>query len=186
LTVSTALRRGAPRGAAAMGGIVAGNLLYFGLSALGVVALLLASYQVFTFVKWAGAAYLAYLGVRALCAKDAAPGAFEAAAARPGAGGTAFASGFVTQVANPKAIVFFVAVLPQFVDPHGNLGAQMLVLAAISQGAECAVLSAYIAAAAHLRRSRVAERASVWIERAGGAVLLAIAARIAREPLAAR
>jgi threonine/homoserine/homoserine lactone efflux protein len=61
----------------------------------------------------------------------------------------------------------------------------MLVLAAISQAAEIAVLSGYIAAAARLRRSGAAARASLWIERAGGAILLAIAARIAREPLGA-
>lgn len=184
LTVSTALRRGAARGAAAMAGIIAGNTLYFALSALGIVALVLASYRVFTVVKWAGVAYLAFLGVRALLAREAAP--IEAdASGGCGPSGTAFASGFVTQVANPKAIVFFVAVLPQFLDARGNLAAQMIVLAAVSQGAECAVLSGYIVAAAALRRSGAAARAALWIERAGGAVLLAIAARIAREPLVA-
>jgi threonine/homoserine/homoserine lactone efflux protein len=195
LTVSTALRRGPARGAAAMAGIIAGNTLYFALSALGVVALVLASYRVFTVLKWAGAAYLAFLGLRALLARESAPGAAEAGEAElaeadvpwgRGSRVTAFASGFVTQVANPKAIVFFVAVLPQFLDPRGNLALQMIVLAAISQLAEFAVLSGYIAAAASLRRNGAATRAAVWIERAGGAVLLAIAARIAREPLVAR
>ncbi len=190
LTVSTALRRGPARGAAAMAGIIAGNTLYFALSALGVVAVVLASYRVFAIVKWAGVAYLAFLGVRALLARE--PVAVEAepvealeAMGKAGPSGTAFASGFVTQVANPKAIVFFVAVLPQFLDPRGNLGVQMIVLAAISQFAEFAVLSGYVMAATAVRRSAAAARASVWIERAGGAVLLAIAARIAREPLVA-
>jgi len=209
LTVSTALRRGAARGAAAMAGIIAGNTLYFALSALGVIALVLASYRVFTVVKWAGAAYLAFLGVRALLARGSGPSDVDASGDRgpkqttvasgprgialaggPSATalarGTAFATGFVTQVANPKAIVFFVAVLPQFLDPRANLAEQLIVLAAISQAAECAVLSGYIVAAAALRRSGAATRAAVWIERAGGAVLLAIAARIAREPLVAR
>lgn len=185
LTVSTALRRGPARGVAALTGIVAGNTLYFTLSALGVAALVLASYRVFAIVKWAGAAYLAFLGARALFARPHALGIDGGASPEPGAAGAAFASGFVTQVANPKAIVFFVAVLPQFVDPRGNLGLQMLVLAAISQAAEVAVLSGYIGAAAQLRRSGAAARASLWIERAGGAILLAIAARIAREPLGA-
>jgi len=190
LTVSTALRRGSARGAAAMAGIIAGNTLYFALSALGVAAVVLASYRVFAVVKWTGAAYLAFLGVRALLARESPSREAEPVeadvSAGPGSRVTAFASGFFTQVANPKAIVFFAAVLPQFLDPRGNLALQMIVLAAISQFAEFAVLSGYIVAAASLRRSGAATRAAVWIERAGGAVLLAIAARIAREPLVAR
>jgi homoserine/homoserine lactone efflux protein len=95
---------------------VAGNTLYFALSGAGIVALLFASYRIFTLLKWAGAAYLAVLGLRALFARrqmapDSSPG-------RVGERSRAFVSGFATQVANPKAIVFFIAVLPQFIDPR--------------------------------------------------------------------
>ena len=159
LTVSTALRRGAARGMAAAAGIVAGNTLYFALSALGVVAVLLASYQAFTIVKWAGAAYLAFLGIRSLFVRTAPPLDIgtPSAATDPR---VAFSSGFVTQVANPKAIVFFAAILPQFVDPHGNVPLQLLVLAVASQAIEFGVLSGYVVAAERVRRSSLAGRAA--------------------------
>ncbi len=182
LTLSYALRRGTRGGLTAASGILAGNTLYFILSGLGVVALLLASYRVFTILKWAGVLYLAFLGVRALFAhRGVTPG--ENGPQR-GDGGRAFGSGFVTQVSNPKAIVFFVAILPQFIDPRGVIWLQLVILTIASIAIELAVLSGYTLAADRLRRSPAAERASLWIERAGGAILIGIAARIAREPLA--
>jgi homoserine/homoserine lactone efflux protein len=184
LTVSTALRRGGARGMAAVIGILAGNTLYFALSAFGVVALLLASYQAFTVVKWAGAFYLAILGVRSLFVREVPPIDVDTSIAA-GDKRVAFSSGFVTQVANPKAIVFFAAILPQFVDPRGNVPLQLLILAVASQLIELGVLGGYVAAAQWVRRSSRANRAALWIERFGGAILVAIAARIAREPLVA-
>jgi len=183
IVISTTLQRGRARGLAAAVGILTGNALYFLLSAAGVVALLVASYQAFTIVKWAGAAYLAFLGLRSLFSPEPPPTAKETGNAE-GRKRAAFSSGFVTQVANPKAIVFFVAILPQFVDPHRNLAAQIAILTITSLFVELGVLSAYIIATNRLRKSSIAERSSRWIERAGGAILLAIAAGIAREPLA--
>jgi threonine/homoserine/homoserine lactone efflux protein len=183
LTVSYALRRGVRAGLAAAGGILAGNTLYFVLSALGIVALLLASYRVFTLIKWAGVIYLAFIGVRALLARRGISP--DATVLRPGEDRRALASGFVTQVSNPKAIVFFAAILPQFIDPHRALLLQIAILTVASFVIELCVLTAYSLAADRLRRSSAAERASLWIERAGGLVLLGIAARIAREPLVA-
>src|ERR1700688_2670567 len=73
LTLSYALRRGTRGGLAAASGILAGNSLYFVLSGLRDVALLLASAQVFTILKWAGALYLAFLGLRAVFAQHGVP-----------------------------------------------------------------------------------------------------------------
>jgi threonine/homoserine/homoserine lactone efflux protein len=181
LTLSYALRRGTRGGLSAACGILAGNTLYFLLSGLGVVALLLASYQVFTVLKWAGALYLAFLGLRALFARRGIVP--DESALQRGEGGRAFVSGFVTQVSNPKAIVFFAAILPQFIDPHGVIWLQLVILTVTSFVIELAVLTGYTLAADRLRRSPAAERASLWIERAGGAILIGIAARIVREPL---
>lgn len=184
LALSTTLRRGAARGISAAAGIIAGNTLYFGLSAIGVVALLFASYEAFTIVKYAGAAYLAFLGIRSLLAREVPPlDRDESASGRDRR--VAFSSGFVTQIANPKAIVFFAAILPQFVDVHGNVPLQLVVLAVTSQLIELCVLTGYVVAAARIRRSSAAGRAALWIERLGGAILVAIAVRIAREPLVA-
>ena len=183
LTISTTLRRGLRTGLLAAVGILAGNTTYFVLSGLGVVALLLASYQAFTVVKWAGAAYLAYLGLRSLFAREH-PLASASPESGDGAHGRALVAGFVTQIANPKAIVFFVSILPQFVDPRGSIPLQLAILTLAGIVVEFSVLSSYATVAERLRRSDLAGRASLWIERAGGAVLLWIASRIAREPLA--
>ena len=69
--------------------------------------------------------------------------------------GRAFASGLVTQLANPKAIVFFAAVLPQFVDPRAALAPQIAVLTLAGAVVELSVLSGYTLAADRLRRSSV-------------------------------
>lgn len=192
-TVATTLRRGGGHGAAAIAGIVAGNTTYFVLSGAGVAALLLASYDAFAVVKYGGAAYLAYLGVRALfsevgAARPPEPHEMELADRSATAGDAgrarAFGGALVTQLANPKAIVFFVAILPQFIEPRGNVPLQIVALALVSVVAETLVLSGYVALAERIRRSTSAIRARLWVERAGGAILIAIAARIAREPIA--
>jgi homoserine/homoserine lactone efflux protein len=183
ITVATTLRRGRSHGLAALAGVVAGNTLYFVLSGAGVVALLLASYRAFAIVKLAGASYLAYLGLRGLLARDAPRSAVDVEV-EPSAGdrGGSFVRGAVVQLANPKAIVFFVAVVPQFVDPRGNVPERIAFLALISVAAESFVLTAYVALADRVRRSERAARTLVWIERVGGGILLAIAAGFAREP----
>ena len=184
-TVATTLRRGGGHGCAAIAGIVAGNTTYFVLSGAGVAALLLASYDAFAVVKYGGAAYLAYLGVRALLSKPHAMELADGSAAVAEADrARAFRGALVTQLANPKAIVFFVAVLPQFIEPRGNVPLQIVALALVSVVAETLVLSGYVALAERIRRSTSAIRARLWVERAGGAILIAIAARIAREPIA--
>jgi len=184
-TVGTTLKRGPRGGLTALAGIVAGNTAYFALSGLGVVALLLASYRAFTFVKYAGAAYLAYLGVRALFARAETP--LDAAGGARSAEGShrVFAAALTTQLANPKAIVFFAAVVPQFVVPRGDIAVQVAALAFVSAVAESSVLAGYVALAERVRRSGISARTRRWMERAGGAILIALAARIAREPFVA-
>jgi homoserine/homoserine lactone efflux protein len=172
LVVGTALRSGAQPALRAALGILAGNTIYFGLSALGLGAVLASSFALFTALKYAGAAYLAFLGVRAILAKPAAPAQAEA---RTGG----FVSGLVTQLANPKAIVFFAALLPQFVDPRAPLWPQVLILAVTSGAIELSVLTLYALAGTYARRAVRSPAVLVWTERVGGALLLGAAARLA-------
>ena len=120
-------------------GILTGNALYFLLSATGLGAILLASYDLFFCIKWVGAAYLVWLGLRALWAT----GTVLATAPAVGAAtsGRVFARAFAVQAANPKAIVFFTALLPQFIDPAGSVPFQVAILAATSIAVEFAVLA---------------------------------------------
>lgn len=172
--VSAALARGGRAGAAATFGIVAGNAFYFALSATGIAAIILASGEVFRMLQWAGAAYLVWRGLRMIT------GTSEPIA--PAEGGMmvrrAFLRGFVVQAANPKALVFFVALLPQFIEPTLSIGRQILVLGVTSQAIELAVLGLYVAAALRARRLAGVELAAP-LERIGGGFLVAAGARLA-------
>jgi homoserine/homoserine lactone efflux protein len=157
--VSTALRHGGRRSVWANVGILGGNAFYFALSAVGLGAVLLASHDVFTALKWCGAAYLIYLGLR-LIVSPGGPVTEEANAEQPAAAMHSawgiFRQGFVLQAANPKALIFFVALLPQFINPAGNVALQIAILGVTSAVAEFCVLCGYGFAAGRL---------SVWARR---------------------
>jgi homoserine/homoserine lactone efflux protein len=175
--LSQGLGRGAGAALRASLGILAGNTFYFVLSATSLGAMLVASYDVFFAIKWAGAAYLVLLGVRALRARG------EVLAVSP-ATGTAgglrlVARGFAVQVANPKALVFFTALLPQFIDPAGNIALQVAILAVTSLIVEFVVLASYGGLSARAARLASVPSRTAWLERATGALLIAAGLRMA-------
>lgn len=174
LVVSQGMRRGlrsSQRGAA---GILTGNAIYFALSAAGLGALLLASKRIFDVLQIAGAAYLILLGVKMLLLPNREAVPAEATADR-GAG--SFMQGLFTQLANPKAIVFFTALLPQFVDATRPVAMQFVVLGVISILVELPVLLFY-GFAADRGRALYGKHASL-IERLAGACLIAAGAKLA-------
>jgi homoserine/homoserine lactone efflux protein len=179
LVVSCSLTSGATAGFRSSLGILSANAMYFAISATSLGALLLASWELFTVVKWCGAAYLLWSGARLiLSAKIGSAHENERAEpARRRLG--SFSSGFLTQGANPKALVFFAAILPQFIDPNGPIGIQLAVLGTSSILIELIVLGIYTVACHHSRgwfqQSRFASR----LERAGGALLIGAGAQLA-------
>jgi homoserine/homoserine lactone efflux protein len=142
LVLSQALARGFRASVCSTLGILAGNILYFALSATSLGALLVASYTLFFAIKWIGAAYLVWLGISAFRGQSAMFSARPDAGPRHGAC-RMFVNGFVLQTANPKALVFFSALLPQFVDPTLAVAPQLLVLGGLSVIIESAVLLSY-------------------------------------------
>jgi homoserine/homoserine lactone efflux protein len=173
LVVSLALRRGERPGLGAAAGIVAANAGYFALSAAGIAALLVASSELMLVLKWCGAAYLGWLGMHLIlkggCGAHRRP---EQSMQR------AFWRGLVVQGANPKAIAFFVALLPQFLDGSRPLAPQLLLLGASSVVIEYAALFAYVRAAAnagHIAGPRLVR----LLERVGGGLLVGAGARLA-------
>jgi homoserine/homoserine lactone efflux protein len=147
LVVACALTRGAAASVRAALGILSANVLYFALSATGLGAMLLASSELFSLVRWLGAAYLIGLGVRMVIGRSTVR---SPATTGPGAGRRTFVNGLVLQGANPKALLFFVALLPQFIDPAGHVAMQIVVLGITSVAIELVVLVAYGAAAGRL------------------------------------
>jgi threonine/homoserine/homoserine lactone efflux protein len=139
---SQAVSRGALRSVWASLGILAANGLYFVLSGTGVGALLLASYQVFSLVRWVGAAYLIWMGLTAIFGKSSTLAPKTVADDGAGAG-RIFLNGLVVQLANPKALVFFTALLPQFLDPQRNLLLQLSIIAAVNMVCDLVALVGY-------------------------------------------
>ena len=144
--VSQGARGGARRALPAALGILSANAIYFALSATSLGAVIAASATFFKVVKWAGAAYLVYLGVRSLLAANhsSAVALNKPPAADEGKDLRRVYFGAVTlQLANPKALLFFLALLPQFIDLKLPVTPQMLILAATSMIPEFFILMGY-------------------------------------------
>jgi len=162
--LSQALRRGPEKSVWGSGGILSANAMYFALSATSLGAIILASYKLFFLVKWLGAAYLLYLGVRSFLGKHSVLKLPESVPDVQ-TGRRTLRDGFVLQAANPKALLFFTAILPQFINPHHNVAFQVLVLGVSSIVVEFTVLFTYgqlaaraLAAARNARFEKITNR----------------------------
>src|SRR5689334_4953933 len=114
--LARSLQGGRPAGLASAGGTALGGLVHVLAAALGLSVILATSALAFDLVKYAGAAYLLYLGIRTLLRKDDGG---AVALGTPGSTRRAFYQGIVTEALNPKTALFFLAFIPQFVNPHG-------------------------------------------------------------------
>ena len=173
LVVSQGIRRGYRSSTRAAAGILTGNAIYFALSAAGLGALLMASKRVFDVLQIAGAAYLVLIGSKMLIK----PARVDPSAIEDSGSAGSFVQGLFTQLANPKAIVFFTALLPQFVDPAKPIAIQFLVLGVISIVVELPVLLLY-GYAADRGRARYGKHAPLF-ERLAGTCLIAAGAKLA-------
>ncbi|WP_159883518.1 LysE family translocator [Paenibacillus puerhi] len=129
LTATRTIQGGRKAGVLAGAGIATGDLIHTLCSAAGLSAILMTSALAFNFVKYAGAAYLLYLGIRAMLEKPAAP---QAAKPSPATTSSAYWQAIFIEVLNPKTALFFLAFLPQFVHPErGDSFLQILTLGLI-------------------------------------------------------
>jgi len=176
--LSSALRAHAKKSLGSIFGILSANTVYFGLSASGLGAVLISSFRLFFAVKWFGAAYLVYLGIRTILGRaevlpSEEPVGTSASAAR------LFRDGFVLQMSNPKAIVFFSAILPQFIDTRRPITPQIMILGLTSVACEFAVLSSYSVAAARASTLARQPRYAKWTNRVAGSLLIGAGAGLA-------
>lgn len=129
LTVARATSSGTKVGIATGAGIAAGDVIHTFMAIIGISAIIAASALLFSAIKYLGAAYLLYLGIRAILEK--AP-ANLAAGALPISAGRAFRQAILAELLNPKTALFFLAFLPQFVHPgNGSVMLQLTILGII-------------------------------------------------------
>jgi homoserine/homoserine lactone efflux protein len=126
LVVANSLSDGSRSGLATVAGASIGNAILLGATAVGLVAFSALLSTIFEVVRWAGAGYLIWLGVGAWGAPGGQELAIVPAAKRSSR--AVFLQGFLIAITNPKAIVFYIAFLPQFVDSHLPAGPQLLAM----------------------------------------------------------
>lgn len=173
------LRSGRRHGFAAMFGIWSGAALHVVMAAVGLSAILATSALAFSVVKWVGAAYLIWLGIKMLLSKG------DSFISSDGGGSLRMQSvywqGMLVSALNPKVAIFFLAFLPQFVvQGAGPVGAQLLL-----HGSLIIVVAAFIEPPLVMAGSRLGaflrknQRVGLWMDRSLGALFVALGARLA-------
>lgn len=172
-------RKGRPGGFAAMFGIWTGTFLHVVMAAVGLSVILATSAIAFSIVKWAGAAYLVWLGIKALFSHDgrfAANGRAKELSMR-----AIYWQGMMVSALNPKVAIFFLAFLPQFVVVGaGPVSAQLFLhgslIIAVAAFIEPPLVFTGSRLAAALKNNR---RVGLWMDRSLGALFIALGIRLA-------
>jgi threonine/homoserine/homoserine lactone efflux protein len=183
LALSNGSRRGVRGALPGILGAVLSDFVLVGAVALGLGALLAASEFWFSMLKWVGAVYLAWLGIRMLRSKGGSFDAPRAEAGEPatgtnGDGRKVFLKSFLVAVTNPKGYLFCSALMPQFIDPAAAQGMQYAIIAVLFALLDASVMLVYAFVGARAMRLLTAA-AGRWIDRTCGAMLLALAGSLA-------
>ncbi|NKM92205.1 LysE family translocator [Rhizobium leguminosarum] len=179
LALTNGSRHGLRRATAGMIGAVLSDFVLIGAVAVGRGALLAASEFWFSMLKWAGAAYLAFLGIMLLRSKGGIDAALRAGA--PAAAISTFSIGlksFMVAATNPKGYLFFSAFLPQFIDPTMPQATQYMLLALVFAALDFLIMFGYAFFGSQAVRF-LKTSGAMWLERACGGALLALAGSLA-------
>lgn len=188
--VGHALRSGGRAGVVAALGINAGCFVHVFAAALGVSALLATSATAFSVLKWAGAAYLVWVGVRLVLHRaprerwgfaGAPPSASEQPAGpQRDTHWEIFRGGFLTNALNPKVAIFFLAFVPQFIAPDATHQAlAFLALGAIFNIDSVAINALWALAAAWIARTQSVQRSLAWLDRVAGTLFVGFGLKLA-------
>jgi len=177
--VTRSVTQGVRAGVAAALGIAVGCYVHILAAALGLSALLAASASAFTVIKLIGAAYLVYIGVSMLHSRPASPlhteGAITAVPWR-----TVFAQGFLTNVLNPKVALFFLAFVPQFIDPATPDKALAFIFLGCIFNVNGTLWCLFLAwSAARVGALGAGRRDVTWLNRGVGALFILLGLRLA-------
>ena len=175
LVMSYALSQGRQVALATAAGVALGDLIAMTASLVGLGALVLASAHLFVLLKWAGAIYLIYLGIKLFrsaptAVLGGASGNGDDLLATPSKG--VFGHAAAVTALNPKSIVFFIAFVPQFITPAQPLMPQFVILIATFVGMAAINALAYALLADKLRRKISKPSVLGWLTRFGGAALV--------------
>ena len=183
LVSRVALLNGARAGKAAACGVALGITVHTACAIAGISAIIAASAPLFQLLKYAGAAYLFWLGIQSFRQKAQpieASGEQEAEVARGQQAPLrrAFRQGFLTNALNPKAILYFLTLLPQFISPVAPAEPQLLEMGVITT-VECLVWYLFLAQIlGRVRRVFAAPRFQRWLHRVTGAIFLGFGLRL--------
>ena len=175
-SVSSGLNHGFRRGLWNGVGMQLANLILAALVSFGLGAILLASETAFAVVKWLGVAYLVYLGIATWRAH---PETLTRKADTVRTSRDIFVRGFLVSITNPKGIIFFAAILPQFIDVARPQLPQYAILTATTFFVDVFVMAGYTAAAAHVLSVMRDSRRIRWVNRGLGSAFVAAGVALA-------
>ena len=171
LVVSQALTKGMPAAFLCIVGDIVGSAALMVLSLIGVGAILAASATLFTLFKWLGIIYMAYLGVCQII--EARNSKVEEAQIEPKLSNiSSFNSGFFASLLNPKAIIFYMAFLPQFMDPQGDTLLQFSILVITSSVVIGVILAGYALIGSRTRSVFLSEKSRKYFNYSGASFLI--------------
>lgn len=151
-------------------GIMLASTCYFVLSATGLAALIVASNFLFQLIKWVGVCYLIYLGLTAIFSKSGGLSIAQAGVA--GSKAKLFWQGFIVEFANPKALLYFAAILPQFLDTSASIAGQMIIMGLTGATMQLVIYSIYANMGERLANGGVRAWVVDAINKGAGAALI--------------
>ena len=173
LMLSTSASNGFKRSLATASGDLTANAIQMLLAGFGLAAILASSRYGFAIIKWGGVAYLVWIGIRTI--KASFSNKSDTIRIERTSLKRLWLRGFITSAANPKAVVFFAALFPQFINPNFSVLPQILILGATYIVVDALFLSAYGSGASWLA-NRLQSHYKKWIDRIAGASLIGAAA----------
>jgi homoserine/homoserine lactone efflux protein len=178
-SMAQARRHGFRSTLVSISGIELANCLFFLCFFLGLDSIFTTFKNAFAILRFIGAVYLFYLGVRLIHStfRRPVPGNVHYATLGPEATNL-FAQGLLVQLTNPKALIFVSALLPQFIDPHRSLPLQIIILLITTVTVDSVVLTSYAFLAQRNMRSLTAARWSAWLEWFFGFILILFGIRM--------
>ncbi len=175
LVLSYALTQGRSVALSTAFGVAVGDLIAMSASLLGLGAIVLTSAIAFSVLKWVGAAYLLYLGIKMLRSAGSAK-LGDIAKADAQSGRAVFFHAATVTALNPKSIGFFIAFVPQFINPNTAIAPQFLIMIATFVGLATLNVLLYAVLADRLRGTISRPSVMQWLTRAGGGTLITMAA----------